>query len=113
CPPPHPFAFRPPVPFVRVAIADQTRFDLCLTDMPTVVNRQKLRSICDLPPSPCVPAPKPQCAWRLPEDRCQATSRGAHEIPLLSPDGPGTCHESHPLVETAGLEMKPSLFGTA
>jgi len=72
----------------------------------TVVNRQKLRSIRDLPPSPCVPAAKLLCARRLPEDRCQTTSRGAHEIPLLSPEVSGTCDESHPLAETAGVEMK-------
>src|SRR5262249_61410793 len=96
------------VPCLRIVLDDQPRLDLCLTDMPTVVNRQKLRSICDLPPSPCVPAAKLLCARRLPEDRCQTTSRGAHEIPLLSPEVPGTCHESHPLVETSGLEMKPS-----
>jgi hypothetical protein len=59
--------------------------------MPTVVNRQKLRSICDLPPSPCVPAAKLPCARRLPEDRCQTTSRGAYEIPLLSPEVSGAC----------------------
>jgi hypothetical protein len=62
-----------------------------LTGMPTVVNRQKLRSMCDLPPSTCVPAAKLPCARRLPEDRCQTTSRGAYEIPLLSPEVSGAC----------------------
>jgi hypothetical protein len=41
--PSHPFRFRRQVPVVRIEVADQTGLNLCLTGMPTVVNRQKLR----------------------------------------------------------------------
>ena len=63
-PPPHPFRFRRQLPVVGIEVANQPCLDLCISGVPTVIDRQKLRSIRDLPPPPPVPAAKlPRARW--------------------------------------------------
>jgi hypothetical protein len=75
------FRFGRQLPAVRIEVADQSCLDLCLPGMPAVIDRLKLRSVCNLP-SQCVPATKFFRSGRPPEHGRSLIFERANEVPL-------------------------------
>jgi hypothetical protein len=111
--PPHPFRLRRQVPFIWIAVTDETRLDLRLARMRAIIRPQELRSIGNNPPPPSLPAAKSPCARGHPEDRCPPIHDRTHEVPLHATEMAGTRDENDPLIKAISFKAKPSLLATA
>jgi hypothetical protein len=111
CAPSHPFRFWRQLPILGIKLADQPRLDLCFSGLPAVVDRQKLRSIRDLP-CPSLPATKFFRSGRHPEHRCSPMDGWANEVPLPAAKVSRARDQGDLLIRVLGLTAKPSCLGS-
>src|SRR5262249_51841553 len=109
-PPSHPPWFCGQIPFIRIAVTDQSGFDFRFATMGTVARVEELRGISNTPASPRFPTIKPRCARRSPQNRAATVHDRANEIPLVTAERSRSGTEHNCLLAILDLDTQPPLI---